>query len=197
MTHNENSGKVGSLADDRGGRSAGDALDLWFPGFYQELRALAHAQRSRFRDPEAPGTTSIVHDACLRLNAAGSAGIVDRARFFALAARAMRSVIIDNARRAHARRHGGGLERAEYSEATLVSTEHCDELLDIDAALDRLESYDSRLAAIVIYRIFGGLTVEETAEALACSPATVKRDWQLARNWLFRELGAGASPEAK
>ncbi len=109
----------------------------------------------------------------------------------------MRSVIIDNARRAHARRHSGECRRVEYNEAALVSAEHCNELLALDAALHRLEAYDSRLAATVICRFFGGLTVEETAEAAACSPATVKRDWQLARNWLFRELGTGCAPDAK
>jgi len=157
----------------------------WTPELYLELRTLARRQR---RGAAGSGTTSIVHEAWLRLHHAQALEVTGRGRFFALAARVLRSVVIDNARREGAVRRGGDRLRLDLDPAELVSAARGPDLLALDEALGRLDKLDRRLAEVVTCRFFGGLSVAETAEALGCSPATVKRDWHLARNWLYREL---------
>jgi RNA polymerase sigma factor (TIGR02999 family) len=139
-----------------------------------------------------PGTTSLVHEAYLKLAGQAGLGHANRRQFYALASRAMRTILIDNARWHGRVKRGGGRARASLEETVLVSAERSEELLALDEALTRLEAQDPRLARIVECRCFGGLTVEETAEALDLSSATVKRGWSLARTWLYRALKSAA-----
>ena len=165
----------------------------WFPRLYEELRALAHAQRRRYRNPASPGTTSIVHEAYERLNNASGAEPENPLQFYRTAARAMRSVLIDNARRAQAVRHGGHLKRAAAEALELVSVQRGEELLALDAALEQLSAADEQLGEIVILRVFGGLTVEDLGELLDVSRPTIKRRWKLGCAWLFDQLDGAAT----
>jgi RNA polymerase sigma factor (TIGR02999 family) len=170
------------------GRKA--VLERLMPLVYGELKALARANRYRWAGFQSPGTTSLVHEAYLKIADQAVSGIASRRQFYALASKAMRSILIDNARRHLRQKRGGGHKAVTLDESMLVSAERSDELLALDEALDQLEEQEPRLARIVECRCFGGLTVDETAEALTVSPATVKRGWSLARAWLYRELRA-------
>lgn len=165
----------------------------WFPRLYEELRVLAHSQRRRFHNPEGPGTTSILHEAYERLNQASGAAPEHPLHFYRTAARAMRSVLIDNARRSRAVRHGGHLKRVGDEALELVSEQRSDELLALDESLDALAHADAELAELVHLRIFGGLTVDELATLLDRSPATIKRRWTLACTLLHEHLMVGRS----
>jgi RNA polymerase sigma factor (TIGR02999 family) len=182
---------LGRLDEERGeGRAA--VLEELMPLVYGELKALARANRYRWNGVESLGTTSLVHEAYLRLADRERSAFVNRRQFYALASTAMRTILIDNARWHGRAKRGGGRAPATLEETMLVSAERSEELLALDEALDRLEEQEPRLARIVECRCFGGLTVEETAEALAVSTATVKRGWSLARSWLFRALKTAA-----
>lgn len=177
--------------------SAGDreALDELFPLVYEELRALARGQRRRGAG-ETLNTTALVHEAYLKLVAQRDPGWRDRAHLRAVAATAMRHVLINHARAARAAKRGGrqphlSLERAEASLASpgdQVLAEVPELLVVLDEALGRLESHSERQVRIIECRFFAGLTVPETAEALGLSTATVKRGWSMARAWLHREM---------
>jgi RNA polymerase sigma factor (TIGR02999 family) len=165
-----------------------DAMERLLALVYGELRELARRQRFRWRDPRALGTTSLLHEAYLKLVDQTQVDWQSRGQFFYLASLAMRNVLVDNARRHQRLKRGGGLRAVPVDEAALVSRERGAELLALDEALDRLAGQDAQLARIVECRFFGGLTVEETAAALSISPATVKRGWSAARLLLYREL---------
>ncbi|MGQ0736669.1 MAG: ECF-type sigma factor [Acidobacteriota bacterium] len=154
---------------------------------YDELRQLAHRHRGSWRRPPV-GTHSLVHEAYMKLVDQTHVKWQCRGQFFAIASRAMRSVLVDNARHRRRLKREGGRERVELEDAMLVSEARSDDVVAVDEALQRLAAAEPRLAAIVECRFFGGLTVEETSEALDLSPATVKRDWVAARTWLYREL---------
>ncbi len=174
-------------------------LDELLPLVYEELRRLARSHRYSWRREgmAAPGTGSLVHEAYLKLVDQTQVQWGSRAQFFFLASRVMRSVLVDNARFNKRIKRGGGQERVELSDQMLVSHQRSEELLALDGALERLSASDERLGDIVVCRFFGGLTVDETAEALEVSPATVKRGWRVARTVLFREIeGEPASPPA-
>jgi RNA polymerase sigma factor (TIGR02999 family) len=179
------------LDEERGeGRAA--MLEQLMPLVYSELKALARSNRYRWSGVELLGTTSLVHEAYLKLADQSPANFANRRQFFALASKAMRSILIDNARWHGRKKRGGGKAPAMLEESILVSAQRSEELLALDEALDQLEEREPRLARIVECRCFGGLTVDETAEALEVSPATVKRGWSLARTWLFRVLRTAA-----
>lgn len=165
-------------------------LEQLMPLIYSELKLLARANRIRWSGDSAPGTTSLVHEAYLKLAHHAGDGFANRRHFYAIASKAMRSILIDNARSLGRQKRGGGRARVALQEPMMVSAARSEELLALDEALDRLDVREPRLARIVECRCFGGLTVDETAEALAVSPATVKRGWSLARTWLYRELQA-------
>lgn len=167
------------------------AAEELLPLVYNDLRRLAAAKLAR----EAPGqtlqATALVHEAWLRLGGSGQAKWINRAHFFGAAAEAMRRILIDNARRKRAVRHGGELERvnADDSEFDIAAPGTCDEkLFLVNEALEALAKSDPRKAELVKYRYFIGLSIEETAELMGISPRTANREWTYARAWLFREI---------
>ena len=174
-------------------RGAPDAMGRLLPIVYGELRRIAHRQFAAEPDGHTLSTTALVHEAYLRLAAQTRAQWIDRAQFFAVAARTMRRILVDYARRHWAQRRGGAgrrpvsLEDAEEA-GVLAVAERADDLLALDEALERLAALDARLARVVECRFFAGLTEAETAEALGVSHRTVQRDWFMARGWLHREL---------
>jgi RNA polymerase sigma factor (TIGR02999 family) len=174
------------------------ALDRLFARVYDELHELAHHQLAS-RDPgETLNTTALVHEAYIKLVDGSRIGFHDRHHFFALAARAMRQIVIDQARRAHAGKRGGDRVRVVLDPARLANgtagEADAAELVALDGALTALERLSERLARIVELRFFAGLSVEETGAVLDLSPRTVKRDWQKARAFLFQTLRGDASP---
>ncbi|NNF58542.1 MAG: sigma-70 family RNA polymerase sigma factor [Rhodothermaceae bacterium] len=165
------------------------ALDALVPLVYDELRRQAHRHMQHERDDHTLSTTALVHEAFLNLAGEVDVAWQDRTHFFAIASRVMRRVLIWYARRRNAAKRGGGRAPVSLDEAVVLSDSRVEELLALDQALAQLEAMDERLCRVVECRHFGGLSVQETAEALSISPATVKRDWQTARAWLRRELG--------
>ena len=176
-------------------RGAPEAMDLLMPLVYRELKLIAHRQLQAESDGHTLSTTAVVHEAYLRLAEQSRAKFVDRGHFFALAARAMRRVLIDYARQNAAGRRGGpgrsavALEFLEHGDSPAISVpDRADSLLALDEALERLRAEDERLASVVECRFFAGLSEVETAEALGVSQRTVARDWQMARAWLHEAL---------
>jgi RNA polymerase sigma factor (TIGR02999 family) len=154
---------------------------------YAELRRIAHRQLRGERTDHTLNTTALVHEAYLRL-AECTANWIDQSHFFALAAQAMRHILIDYARRHRSVRRGGGCVRVPLEDATLTLDDRADLLLAVDEALTRLAALDERRARVVECRFFGGLTEDETAAALGVAVRTVKRDWAKAKAWLYQEL---------
>ena len=184
--------EIGDLVTDigRGGRQAVDRL---FPILYQELKRIARRQRRRERRDHTLNTTGLVHEAYVKLLGLDRINWQNRAHFLAVAAQAMRRVLVDYAVAKQAQKRDGHRQRVSLDEAMLQVERPVDELIAIDAQLTRLEELNPRLARVVECRFFSGMSIEETALAVSSSPATVKRDWRLARSWLHREL-AGARP---
>jgi RNA polymerase sigma factor (TIGR02999 family) len=178
--------------DNRAGDGREAVLSELMPLVYGELKLLARANRYRWNGVESLGTTSLVHEAYLKLADQDRSDFSNRRQFYALASRAMRSILIDNARWHSRQKRGGGRRPAVLEESMLVSAERSEELLALDEALKELEENEPRLARIVECRCFGGLTVDETADALDVSTATVKRGWSLAQTWLYRALKSAA-----
>jgi RNA polymerase sigma factor (TIGR02999 family) len=171
--------------------SSGDetALDRAFPMVYDELRGIARRQLRRESEGHTLNSVGLVHEAYLRLVDQTRVQWRDRAHFLAVAATAMRRILIDGARRRRAARHGGGVRRVPFEMIDAASPdEHADLLLDLDAALSRLALLDERQARVVECRFFCGLTEEETAAALGIGLRTAKRDWAKARSWLYQEM---------
>lgn len=158
---------------------------------YDALRAIAHRQLRAERASHTLGTTALVHEVYLRLVDQSHVEWDDRAQFFAVAARAMRRILVDYARQHRALRRGGGRIAVSLDDPEVVAVSasgRADDLIALDAALERLERLDSRLSQVVEYRFFAGLTEAETAELLGVTPRTVARDWVKARGWLYLEL---------
>ena len=168
------------------------ARDRLFSLVYGELRARARQQLARLRPGETIDTTALVHEFYLKLAPRSAPKYADRAHFFAVASRAMREILVDYARRTTAQKRGGGavIVTLDDDDAPAGTPTHPEALLALDVALARLAGIDERLARVVELRFFGGLSVEETAEALASSPRTVKRDWRKARMLLFDAVNA-------
>ena len=183
---------LGRLDQERGAAKEA-VLEQIMPLVYGELKALARGNRYRWDGFRSPGTTSLVHEAYLKLSGQTHFGYANRRHFFSVASKAMRCILIDNARWHGRKKRCGGGAQENLQESMLVSAERSEELLGLDEALGLLTEREPRLASIVECRCFGGLTVDETAEALAVSPATVKRGWSLARAWLFRQLRAASN----
>lgn len=165
-----------------------DAWDELAPLVYQELHRLAEIELVGERSGHTLQPTALVNEAYLRLVDQRKAGWNNRAHFFGAAATAMRRILIDHARARRADKRGGERSRQDLDEALVMFEERSTDLLDLDAALSRLASFDPEQEKIVEMRFFGGLTVEETAAALATSPSSVERGWRAARAWLLREI---------
>jgi RNA polymerase sigma factor (TIGR02999 family) len=163
------------------------ALDALLPLVYEELRRIARAQMRRERPGQTLDATALVHEAWLRLGG-GAAAAGDRTHFLGIAARLMRQILVERARARHAAKRGGHRKRVTLDEGLLPSADAPVDVLALDQALERLAAVDPMNARLVELRFFGGLTVEEAAEALEISPATLKRRWALARAFLLREL---------
>jgi RNA polymerase sigma factor (TIGR02999 family) len=169
----------------RGDRAAFDEL---FPVVYEALRDIARRQLRQERTGHTLATTDLVHEAYLSLVGSQGASWNDRAHFLAVAARAMRHVLINHAVARAAQKRGGGRQQTTLDVDALPADMPGEEMIALDEALRRLEARNERYGRIVECRFFAGMSIEETGAALDISPATVKRDWLLARAWLHREL---------
>ena len=163
-------------------------VDRLLPLVYDELRRVAHRQLGRERAGHTLSTTALVHEAYLRLVDQTRARWVDRAHFFAVAAGVMRRILVDYARRFRAAKRGGDAQRVDLDLAEVSLDERSEMVINLDEALGRLAELNPRLSQVVEYRFFGGMTEEETAEALGVTDRTVRRDWIKAKAWLSREL---------
>jgi len=171
-----------------------DAPRELFAVLYQELRGLARAQLRRHRRQESLATTGLVHEVYVKLADQSRLDLRDHGHFLSLAARAMRQIVVDHARRRGTLKRGAGAMGTTLDEGAVVAEAKAGEILALDEALARLESVDERLSRIVEMRFFAGLSVEETAGALGVSERTVKRDWQKARAFLYAEMHEGRRP---
>src|SRR5213080_3955166 len=170
--------------------SQGDdgALAELTPLVYEELRQLAHRQMRAERSDHTLQTTALVNEAYLRLADQTNPRWQNRAHFFAVAARAMRQILVSYARSQRSQKRGGGALKVELGKAALVSPEESREIIDLHEALERLAALDSRKAQVVELKYFGGLNYDEMAEVLKISAVTVRRDWEFAKVWLYTEL---------
>ncbi len=166
----------------------GKVVDQLFPLVYSELRGIAHGRLRNERSGHTLNTTALVHEVYLKLVDQDGVEWQNRSHFFAVAARAMRRILIDYAVARKAQKRGGDRRQVPLDEVVVLAEQRSEELLALDEALRRLESLEERHGRVVECRFFGGMSIEETAAALDISPATVKRDWTLARAWLHREL---------
>jgi RNA polymerase sigma factor (TIGR02999 family) len=164
------------------------ARDRLLPLVYTELRQLAHRYMRRERSGHTIQTTALIHEAYLRLVDQTQVHWQHQAHFFGIAARLMRQILIEYARRRTRAKRGGGVGTLTLDETARVSQTRATELLALDEALERLAAIDPRKSRVVELRFFGGLSVEETAAALHVAPNTVLRDWRLAKAWLRREI---------
>ena len=170
--------------------AAGDAgaLEQLLPRVYGELRRIARVRLRRERSAHTLAATDLVHEAYLKLLPVERVDWRSRAHFFAIASRAMRNVLVDHAVRRGAAKRGAGAALLTLEDTDAATEQPLDDLIALSEALDRLEQLDARQARVVECRFFGGLSLEETAEALHTSAATVSRDWTFARAWLHNEL---------
>ena len=174
------------LADWSHGDNA--ALTELTPLVYEELRRLAHRKMTGQRPNHTLQTTALVNEAYLRLADQTNPNWQNRAHFFAVAARAMRQIVVDYARSYRSQKRGGGALKIELDEAAMVSPEESRAIVDLHEALERLSTLDSRKAQVVELKYFGGLNHDEIAEVLKTSTMTVRRDWMFAKTWLYDEL---------
>ena len=174
------------LTDWRQGNDA--ALTELTPLVYEDLRRLAHRYMSGQRADHTLQTTALVNEAYLRLADQTNPSWQNRAHFFAVAARAMRQILVDYAESYRSQKRGGGAAKMELDEAALVSPEQSKEIVNLHDALGNLAALDSRKAEVVELKYFGGLNYDEIAEVLKVSRNTVRRDWEFARTWLYTQL---------
>ncbi|MGY1425248.1 ECF-type sigma factor [Lysobacter sp. A289] len=171
----------------RGEELDANAHDELFARVYDALQTIAHQQRARWNGNETLNATALVHEAYLKLVGCGSE-YENRSHFLAVASRAMRHLLINYAQRQASQKRGSGEAHLPLEEALLIPEQRSEELLALDEALERLKDVDPRAAQVVECRIFGGLSAEETADALGITRRTVTRDWSAARAWLYGEL---------
>jgi RNA polymerase sigma-70 factor (ECF subfamily) len=171
-----------------------NAVSKLVPVLYDELRRLASHHLRRERPNHTLQTTALVHEAYLRLMNQSGVEWKNRSHFFGVASQLMRRILVDYARGRHAAKRAGDLAKVSLEDVVAVSGKNPGELLALDEILTRLSAVDSQQAKIVELRVFGGLTVEEIAEVVGVSPATVKRDWTMAKAWLTRELRTRPAP---
>jgi RNA polymerase sigma-70 factor, ECF subfamily len=174
--------------------SQGDevALQKLTPLVYEELRRLAHRYMQGQAADHTLQTTALVNEAYLRLVDQTKPNFTNRSHFFAVAAKAMRQILVDHARSQQRQKRGAGASKVELDETALISPKQSTEILDLNNALERLANLDPRAAQGVELRYFGGLNQDEIAEVLKVSTVTVRRDWVFARAWLYKELHSAA-----
>ncbi len=173
------------------------ALNKLFPLVYDELHVLAHRKRRQWHGDYTLNTTALVHEAYLKLTDPSQIQWNNRAHFFYVAAKAMRQILINYAEQQRAEKRGGKVRKISFDEMRVLvengngtlTAERAEALTTLDAALKKLEKINKRQSRIVECRFFGGMTVKETAAALAVSTPTVKRGWAMAKVWLYREMG--------
>lgn len=165
-----------------------EAREALMPLVYNELRKLAASHLRRERSDHTLQPTALVHEVYLRLAEQKNVQWQDKRHFFGVTAQLMRRILVDHARSHIADKRGSGIPKASLNEAIAMSRERPAELLALDESLTQLASADPQQGRIVELRIFAGLTIEQTAQVLGISPATVKRDWNLAKAWLLREI---------
>ncbi len=173
------------------GRGDAKAADELLPLVYEELRSLAAEKMARETPTQTLQPTALVHEAWLRLAGNEPLHFANHAHFLAAAAEAMRRILIENARRKRAARHGGGQKPLDIEQIEIACPAKDDEMLAVDEALETFARQDQEKAELVKLRYFVGFTVEETAQILRISVPTAKRWWTYARAWLFREITAG------
>jgi RNA polymerase sigma-70 factor, ECF subfamily len=164
------------------------ALAELTPLVYEDLRCLAHRHMGGERPDHTLQTTALVNEAYLRLADQTHPSFTNRSHFFAVAAQAMRQILVNYAKSYRAQKRGGGALKVELDEVALISPEQTTEILDLNDALERLAALDSRKAHVVELKYFGGLKHDEIAEVLKISTVTVRRDWEFAKVWLYTEL---------
>jgi RNA polymerase sigma factor (TIGR02999 family) len=181
-------------SDASGPKAAVDGSVL-LPLVYDELRQLARFRMSQERTDHTMQATALVHEAYLRIAARGP--FVNRGQFFYAAAQAMRYILIEHARMGKRVKRGGGLKRVPANVLDLAAVSDEEDILALDDAIERLSEQTPQVAAVVRLRFYGGLSIEETAEALGISPRTVNREWTYARAWLFQQLDSAGEPGSK
>lgn len=167
------------------------AMEAMIPIVYDELRRIARAHLARERADHTLQATALANEAWLKLHQAEALDVRDRQHFLALASRLMRQVLVDHARKRFAGKRGGRATPIAFDEAAHIGLADNPQCLALDEAIEALARRDERQARIVDLRYFGGFTIEEISALLACSESTVKRDWNMARAWLRRELDGG------
>jgi RNA polymerase sigma factor (TIGR02999 family) len=165
-----------------------EALERLMPLVYDELRRIAGRYLRKERQDHTLQTTALVHEAYIRLIDQNQANWQNRAQFFGVAAQMMRRILVDHARGHQADKRGGGAAKLSLDEAIEIADQQAVDLIALDDALTQLAKLDEQQCRVVELRFFGGLTVEEVAEVMSLSPATIKREWSMAKAWLHREL---------
>jgi RNA polymerase sigma factor (TIGR02999 family) len=173
-----------------------EALEALMPLVYKELKRLAGSYLRRERPDHTLQSAALVNEAYLRLVDQNETRWQNKAHFYGIAAQMMRRILADHARGHNAAKRGAGMPELELNEAMAQAPVRSVDLVDLEEALQKLEKLDSQQGRIVELRFFSGLSIEDTANVLGISPATVKRDWAAARAWLFREVGARRSFES-
>ena len=168
-----------------GDQAANNAL---FDSVYQELHQIARAQRRRWTGNETMNTTALIHEAYAKMAGSASQAYADRTHFFATASKAMRQILMNYAQRLSTAKRGANRLQVTLSRHMPVQEDNAEDLLLIDELLNKIEEQSPRDCRLFECRVFGGMTIEETATALGVSPATVKRDWSLLIAWLYREM---------
>jgi len=170
-----------------------EALNTLIPLVYEELHRVARRYLRHERPNHTLQTTALVHEAYLRLVDENDGNWRNRAQFIVVASQLMRHILVDYARNHNAAKRGGNFARVSFNEQMIVTENKGPDLMELDEALNRLATIDPEQSRVVELRVFGGLTVEETAEVLAVSPRTVKREWSMAKAWLHRQLSRQSS----
>jgi RNA polymerase sigma factor (TIGR02999 family) len=165
-----------------------EALDRLVPVVYDELRRVARRHLRREQPGHALQATALVHEVYLRLVDVERLTLKNRTHFFAVAAKLMRQILVDHARRQHAGKRGGGATMVSLADVSPAAQPPSVDVLALDQALEALSAIDARQCGVVELRFFGGLDIDEAAEALGISPATVEREWAFAKAWLYRRL---------
>ena len=185
---NEIQQNITRLLDDLGSGNR-EAVNRLLPLVYEELQRMAHGQLRREREGHTLNTTALVHEAYLKLVDQKETHWENRGHFFAIASIAMRRILVNYAKMRAADKRGGGIANLPLEESLIAfSDDRADEIVALDEALQKLALINERAAKVVECRFFGGLPIEETAQALGIAPMTVKRDWLLAKTWLKREM---------